>query len=76
MATEYINNFESPITDVTAEFIKSYKSEVANGLLVFNYIIVNSYFPARWTESICSAVHKGGPQISVNNFRESPYCHL
>ena len=62
--------------DITGEFIKSCKSEIANGLKVFNDIIEKRDFSERWTEGIRSVVRKGGPQISVCNFRESLYCHL
>ena len=61
--------------DITTEFVKSCKSELANGLIIFNYIIVKK-IPEKWTEGIRSVVQNGGPQLSVSNFRESPYCHL
>ena len=58
------------VVDIPAEFIKSCKTEVANDLIdVFNYLIEERDFPDRWTEGIRSAIHKGGPQRSVNNFR-------
>ena len=73
---DYLECKKSPgAGDITTEFVKSCKSEVANGLIIFNYIIVKK-IPERWTEGIRSVVQNGGPQLSVSNFRESPYCHL
>ena len=70
-AIDYLKCRKSPgADDIPAEFIKSCKAEVANDLTdVFNYIIEKRDFPNRWTEGIRSAIHKGGPKRSVNNFR-------
>ena len=70
-AIDYLKYDKAPGADyVPAEFIKSCKSVIADDITdVFNYIIEKKEFPDLWTEGIRSAVHKGGTEKLVDNYR-------